>query len=116
MRPHRGTGIRMLILCYGIPKSGSTLAFELANGMLATVGWKPKKLPATLVSPGHSVNFLEKVDVRVIDNLLAAVPPGGYLCIKTHAKLDRKTFRHLEELQAQRKVQIIASYRDPRDI
>jgi hypothetical protein len=106
----------MLIVCYGIPKSGSTLTFELVKGMLISIGHKQTRLPNTLVSEGHSVNFLEKVDPEKIDNLVAAVPPGGYLCIKTHAKIDRRTFRHLETLQAERKVQIIASYRDPRDI
>jgi hypothetical protein len=106
----------MLIISYGIPKSGSTLTFELINGMLKTIGHAQKRLPDGLVSPGHGVNFLEKVTPAGVDNLVAAVPEGGHICVKTHARIEPPVFLHLEELQKQKKIQIVASFRDPRDI
>jgi hypothetical protein len=106
----------MLIISYGIPKSGSTLTFELINGMLKTIGHAQKRLPDGLVSPGHNINFLEKITPAAVTNLVEAVPEGGYICIKTHARLEPPAFLHLEELQKQKKVQIVASFRDPRDI
>jgi hypothetical protein len=106
----------MLVISYGIPKSGSTLTFELINGMLASAGHPQKRLPDGLVSPGHGVNFLEKIYPDTLANLVAAVPQGGFIAVKTHTRIERPVFRLLEELQAQRKVQVVASYRDPRDI
>jgi hypothetical protein len=106
----------MLIISYGIPKSGSTLTFELLNGMLASIGHKQTRLADGIVSAGHGINFLEKVNPTVVEGLLGALPRGGHVCVKTHARIDRTTFRLLEDLHTQRKVQVVASYRDPRDI
>jgi hypothetical protein len=106
----------MLILCYGITKSGSTLAFELVKGMLASAGHAQDVLPGGVVFPGKKINFISKVNRDVIDRLLAAIPDDRMIAVKTHAMFDRETFAYLEGLQAERKVQAIASYRDPRDI
>lgn len=106
----------MLILCYGITKSGSTLAFELVKGMLASVGHPQDVLPGGVVFPGKKINFVTKVNRESIDRLLAAIPDGRTIAVKTHVMFDRETFAYLEGLQAERKVQAIASYRDPRDI
>lgn len=106
----------MLIISYGIPKSGSTLTFELINGMLKSIGHPQERLPDGLVSPGHGVNFIEKVTPDVVSKLIAALPADGFICVKTHARLDRSILGQLEDLQAQRKLQVVACYRDPRDI
>lgn len=106
----------MLILCYGITKSGSTLAFELIKGMLKSAGFEQRRLPDAVVTPGHRVNFVERMDPATIAKLYGAMEPNEKIAVKVHCKVHRPTFIHLQELQAQRKLQIFASYRDPREI
>jgi Sulfotransferase domain len=106
----------MLILCYGITKSGSTLTFELIKGMLHSIGQEQYRLPSELVTARHKINFLESVNKGTIKRLVAAIPNDRMIAVKTHQSINPATFLLLEELQAERKVQVVASYRDPRDI
>ncbi len=105
----------MLILCYGIMKSGSTLAFELVKGMLENVGHPQTRLPDGPVDAARRQNYISSLDEDRIDALLAAIG-DRWVAVKTHAGFDDQLFPRLEDLQARRAVQIIASYRDPRDI
>jgi len=105
----------MLVLCYGITKSGSTLAFELVKGILESVGHRQTRLPDVLVTPDHSVNFVQQIDRDKLEPLLE-VATDRWIAVKTHARLRDPVFPYLEELQSQRRVQVVASYRDPREI
>lgn len=105
----------MLILCYGITKSGSTLAFELIKGMLETVGHAQQRLPDGIVNPGHRVNYVQPLNRKRLNDLLAAVGER-WIAVKTHAGMADPLFPYLCELQREKRVQVVVSYRDPRDI
>jgi hypothetical protein len=107
----------MLILCYGITKSGSTLAFELVKGALASAGHPQVRLPDGTVEPGHNVNFIaRKLGRNRLETLLDQIGTERRIAVKTHADFLLPLFPWIEEMQARREVQIVASYRDPRDI
>ena len=105
----------MLVLCYGITKSGSTLAFELIKGMLESAGHPQQRLPDEVVNPGHNVNYIQPLTQQRIDNLISAIGDRR-IAVKTHAGLPLPLFRYLEELQLGGQLQVIISWRDPRDI
>jgi hypothetical protein len=105
----------MLIFCYGVTKSGSTLAFELIKGMLATAGHAQERLPDGVVNPGHRVNYVQPLDRKRLNNLLAAVGER-WIAVKTHAGIGDPLFAYLEQLQRENRVQVVISCRDPRDI
>jgi hypothetical protein len=105
----------MLVLCYGITKSGSTLTFELVKGMLENAGHPQVRLPEPVVNPGHRVNYIQPITNRRLDDLCAAIG-DRLIAVKTHAALLDPIFQHTEELQKRGQLQVIASWRDPRDI
>jgi hypothetical protein len=105
----------MLVLCYGITKSGSTLTFELIKGMLESVGQVQVRLPDGPVNPGHRVNYVQPIDRRRLNQILAAVGER-WIAVKTHAGFNDPLFPYLEELHDAKRLRIVASYRDPRDI
>lgn len=105
----------MLILCYGITKSGSTLTFELIKGMLASAGHVQERLPDGPVNPGHRVNYVQPLDRKRLNQLLAAVGERR-IAVKTHAGFNDPLFPYLEELHRAGRLRIVASYRDPREI
>ena len=88
----------MLILCYGITKSGSTLAFELIKGMLESAGHPQVRLSDGSVHPGQVVNFLEPVDRGTLKRLLAEIG-DRWIAVKTHSPITNETFGHLERLR-----------------
>jgi len=112
----------MLVLCYGITKSGSTLAFEMVKAVLESAGYAQTRLPRTIVASKHAINYVEPLDRERIETLLSVIGPERRIAVKTHAGFGTKAFGprlmlpFLEELHAKGTLQIIASYRDPRDI
>jgi hypothetical protein len=105
----------MLILCYGITKSGSTLAFELIKGMLESVGHRQVRLPDGLVRPEQKVNFVEPLDRDALDQLLAAIG-DRWIAVKTHSPITNETFGYLERLLREDRIRVCATYRDPREL
>lgn len=105
----------MLVLCYGITKSGSTLTFELVKGMLENAGHPQVRLPDNVVNSGHRVNYIQPITHRRLDDLCAAIG-DRLIAVKTHAALLDPIFHHTEDLQRRGQLQVIASWRDPRDI
>jgi len=107
----------MLVICYGIAKSGSTLAFELVRGVLASAGHDQKKLKgAPGIKPRGRGNHLEAISKEGISALVEAVGPDRIVAVKTHKTFDDAMFGWMENLQRERKLQAVVSYRDPRDI
>jgi hypothetical protein len=107
----------MLVICYGIAKSGSTLAFELVRGVLESAGYSQKKLRgAPCIKPRGRGNHLESVEKADLAALIAEIGPDRIVAAKTHKTFDDAQFPWLEEQQRLRNLQVIASYRDPRDI
>jgi hypothetical protein len=107
----------MLILCYGITKSGSTLAFELVKGMLASAGHVQERLPNGVVEPTPRINFISGIITRErLRALIDTIGRDRIIAVKTHTEFDTADFRWIEEAQLEGALQVIASYRDPRDI
>ena len=107
----------MLVICYGIAKSGSTLAFELVKGVLESAGHSQKKLKgAPGIKPRGRGNHMESVEKADLAALIDAVGPDRIVAAKTHKTFDDALFAWMEEQQRLRRLQVVASYRDPRDI
>ncbi len=111
----------MLIISYGIPKSGSTLAYELLRGMLANAGFAQEFArdgEATAAPPrrGAKRNFVARLSREKIEELVEAIGPNRRIVIKTHDDFDPALFGWLEDVQQRGDIQVVASYRDPRDI
>ena len=106
----------MLVICYGIAKSGSTLGFELVKGVLTGAGYDQKKVRSNGLKPRARGNYILSVTRQTITDIVETIGPNRIVAAKTHSRLSDDMFAWLEELQSQRKVQVITSYRDPRDV
>jgi hypothetical protein len=111
----------MIVISYGIPKSGSTLAFELLRGMLRTAGFEQDAIyndvrDVSAVNPDRAKNFISTITQEKLQDIVDRVGPDRIIALKTHSDFPDDMFEWLEAAQAERKLQVIASYRDPRDI
>lgn len=113
----------MIVISYGIPKSGSTLAYEQLRGILTGAGHEQEILfndrPGATDGDSHRGtprNFLNLISRERIEEMIARIGPDRIIAVKTHSAFPVDMFRWLEERQAARDIQVIASYRDPRDI
>jgi len=111
-----GEGSGVILICYGITKSGSTLAFELAKGILTAAGHQQTQLPDDVVEPGRKINFVNRVDEARLDALFRAVPQERIVAVKTHAPFRVDLLPHLDECVAAGRLKVHAAYRDPREI
>jgi hypothetical protein len=134
----------MILVNYGVTKSGTTLAFELARGILIDNGFAQEGLPDSLVV-GNRMNLLRHrviwpgVMERVVSygaghpELVAGrhVPPNPratlrhsgvtkhferFIAVKTHSPLNFHCIPYLEELIESQAVVVHVTYRDPRDV
>ncbi|MBW6396582.1 hypothetical protein KPL78_01930 [Roseomonas sp. HJA6] len=105
----------MLVFSYGIPKSGSTLAFQIARAAARFAGHSQRLLPAPLSSPGHKVNFHQVLDPALLD---AAARRAGdrILVIKTHDRPGAEWIAAYAALATRGAAKAIVNHRDPRDI
>jgi Sulfotransferase domain len=106
----------MIVTCYGITKSGSTLAFELACKALANVGHPQTRLADELVDAGHNINFLSELPVHRLQNLITAVDDGSIVAFKTHGGLGQPAFRLATDLCSRGLLRVQVVWRDPRDV
>src|SRR5665213_3372977 len=113
----------MLVLCYGMPKSGSTLAFELVKGVLRSAGFEQENFvndqtgEENLKTPGPGKrNFIRGVEKEKLAGIMARIGPNRKIAIKTHTDFPDELFGWFEEMQAKGELQIFASYRDPREM
>jgi hypothetical protein len=113
----------MLVLCYGIPRSGSTLAFELVKGTLQSAGFEQETFlndrlgPERLKLAGSAArNYVQGLSRRKISALIQTIGPNRKIAVKTHSPFHERQFRWIEQLQSAGDLQVVASYRDPRDI
>jgi hypothetical protein len=106
----------MIVLSYGMTKSGSTLAFELCKSVLQQNGFEQRRLPDGVVAPWHHINFLTDVSVGNLDRLMTEVQPQEIIAVKTHVGFgdDEKPF--IEESVQKGKMRVHVNYRDPREI
>ena len=105
----------MLVICYGMAKSGSTLTYEMVKGVLTSAGHDQEKVRSFGLKPGRG-NYVADLSRDAVLDVIDSIGPDRIVAAKTHMAFDGGMFAWLEELQARRKLQVIASYRDPRDI
>lgn len=105
----------MLVFSYGIPKSGSTLAFEMARAVACLGGYRQRKLPEALLPGGHKLNFAQALTVDALRGLAAAAA-GRILLVKTHACPGPEWVAEYRLLAARGMVSAHVNHRDPRDI
>lgn len=105
----------MLVLCYGLTKSGSTLAFELIKGLLESAGHPQHRLPDGPVNAGARINYVQPLTRKRLDEVLSAVG-DRWIAVKSHSGIADPLFAYVEKLQREGRLQLVVSYRDPRDI
>ena len=106
----------MLVISYGITKSGSTLAFELVKRALINSGHPQDRLSDEVVAPGHKINFIESVSPERIQKLDREIGDDRIIVVKAHTGLNRETFTYLDPLCAEGRLKVQAIFRDPRDV
>lgn len=107
----------MILFCYGLTKSGSTLCWQLARGVLQAAGFPQRRLPDdAAVDPRMRINFMHELTEDRLARLRAAVPDDAIVAIKTHSRFRPDLLPVLDEMVAQGALKVHAAYRDPRDI
>ena len=106
----------MILLCYGMTKSGSTLAFELVKAILERHGHVQRRLPDGVVRPLHTVNFANFQTPDDLAHLKAEVAPGETIAIKVHGPLAADTRAYLEAAINEGSYTLHVNYRDPREV
>lgn len=102
-----------LYLSYGMPKSGSTLAFELTRTMLELAGVPQVKIAAGTTDPEAKINFVSRLDGSAYEKLHEEAKGHAQpIVIKTHSRL----FPRFEKLLRGGILSGHAVCRDPRDM
>lgn len=104
----------MLLLSFGIPKSGTTLGFELARGILREAG-HDQRMESPHLASHAKVNFATAIDRESVAALIAASGPDRIVAVKTHAGFDASLTPWLEAQIAVGDLAVQAIYRDPRE-
>lgn len=104
----------LLYISYGVPKSGSTLAFEITRRAFEVNGIPQYRLSDNAVCKGHDINFVRDWnDERILDALIKeAEQLKSTIVIKTH----RSPSEQIKQLANDGLVVGHIVYRDPRDI
>jgi DNA-binding MarR family transcriptional regulator len=106
----------MLVMCYGVTKSGSTLAFELAKKALESAGYEQPVLSDSVVDPGRRVNFISNVTSERIKALVKEIGGDRIIAVKTHVGLSPETVELMNELARTGDAKVHTVVRDPRDV
>jgi hypothetical protein len=106
----------VIILSYGMTKSGSTLAFELCKAVLQQNGSDQRRLPEDVIPPPHHINFLTDVSVENLKALLAEVKPSEKVAVKVHAPIGKEEMALVESCVADGTMKVHVNYRDPREV
>jgi hypothetical protein len=102
-----------VVFSYGMTKSGSTLAFELARSALELSGFPQPILPASATGTARKINFAGHLQDENIAELSRAVRDIGHpVVIKTHTRPDPCVIAMIDRGEAVAQ----ASYRDPREM
>lgn len=98
---------------YGMTKSGSTLAYELARAALVLSGFDQPRLSTAAVMDRKKLNFVAHLTEANTAALLAEAEALGHMVvIKTHTRPDPPVVALLQSGQAIAH----ATFRDPRDM
>ncbi|MEM6547226.1 MAG: hypothetical protein AAF713_05725 [Pseudomonadota bacterium] len=105
----------MIVFSFGITKSGSTLAFELAKGVATSAGYEQTLLPEELMYRDGRINFVQRQWPETLDQQVA-LTRDKLIIVKTHANQPYKWRKRFAEWAEQGLVGAHANSRDPRDI
>jgi hypothetical protein len=106
----------MIVISYGMTKSGSTLAFELCKAVLEQRGFQQRRLPDGVVTAGHHINFQNDVSLAVLKGLLKEVAPEEIIAIKVHCAVGGAEIPFIESAIADKQMKVHVNLRDPREI
>jgi hypothetical protein len=106
----------MIVLCYGMTKSGSTLGFELCRAALQARGYQQRRLSDAVVRAGHDINFMGDPTPDHLQKTLGELRRQEIIAVKLHGPLDTETRRYLESADGRDRFRVQVSYRDPREI
>lgn len=106
----------MLVICCGMAKSGSTLLFELIKGVLIDAGYSQAKVGSIGIKPRGHGNHIADLSREAILDMVDKIGPDRIVAAKTHQCFPEEMYPWMEQLQAERKIQVAVSYRDPRDV
>lgn len=102
-----------IYISYGMWKSGSTYAFELAKTMFVKNGYPQPRLSDYAVETGHKINFVRDWSQKQLEAIInEASNNNTIIVIKTHRPPSPEVTKLLEDNLAVGH----AVYRDPRDI
>jgi hypothetical protein len=105
----------VIVVSYGITKSGSTLAFEMAKAVLELNGSAQDRLADDLVTPGHNVNFVRGWTDERLRRLIGATE-GQRVVIKTHTSPFALSADLVSDVIASGHLKVHVVFRDPRDM
>ena len=106
----------MIVLSYGMTKSGSTLAFELCKSVLQQRGYEQRRLPDGAVAPWHHINFMNTLTVENLQRALDEVSPKEIIAVKTHVAIGPDERAFIEKRIAEASIKVHVNYRDPREV
>ena len=103
----------LIYFSFGMTKSGSTLAYELARSALVLAGYEQPRLSTKAVLDRKKLNFVAHLDADAVAALKAETAAlGTPVAIKTHTRPDAEVVKLLQSGEATAH----AVYRDPRDM
>lgn len=106
----------MIVISYGMTKSGSTLAFELCKAILEQRGFQQRRLPDGVVTAGHHINFQNEMSVTGLNAALKEVSAKEFIAIKVHCSLRPSEIQFIESAIADGAMKVHVNLRDPREI
>ncbi|HVT26453.1 MAG TPA: hypothetical protein VHE81_00400 [Lacipirellulaceae bacterium] len=106
----------MIVLSYGMTKSGSTLAFELCKAILEKSGFPQRRLPDGVVAPGRRINFLEPVTLETIGRLSSEVGSKEIIAVKLHEGGSAQVRKAVAQEIERGNVRLHVNYRDLREV
>jgi len=104
----------MIILSYGMQRSGSTLTYEIIRIILEENGFPQHILPNDIKMHDRNDNFVDEVSIKKLDSIQNYIG-DNIICIKTHSPLSHEVHDYIKNNTEIFPV-VIVSYRDPRDI
>jgi hypothetical protein len=106
----------MIVLSYGMLKSGSTLAFELCKSVLIEGKFVQRHLPDGVVAPNFHINFFDHISVPILSGALNEVAPSEVIAIKTHSNIGPAEKQFIEAAVAEGRIKVQVNLRDPREM
>jgi hypothetical protein len=106
----------VILISYGITRSGSTLCFEFAKRILEEAGFPQRRLSDALTVPGRRINYRREWSIESVEALLREVREDEYIAIKTHGPPGPDLRTALAADGRFERVKVHVNLRDPREV